>query len=305
MTDRTERLPAVLDRVIPFAGLSARVPVSTRTLAGACALVPVALSTLYRVVNNAPGTLPTDLAVVAASARPAAMVGPAVAALLLAGDESSPARRVGLAFAGGFGVLALVSPAAWLPAAAGIVAGGVVLVVAHARDAPTVERAVWGAAVGGVLVIAAGVSLLATVGIDPATLRPLGSTVALVGVGTTPLLTGRSRLGLVAGALAAGSTVAVAVNAPFVAGAVLLVGGGVVAAPLGLVALAVGGGVVGLVAAVESRKRNAAFGVCLLLAAGVPSTLVRAVAVVVAVALLTDSDPSLPPCASTPGGVAS
>lgn len=284
----------------PVLGLWARAPVSTRTVAGLCAFVPVALATLYRVVNNAPGPLPSDVVAFATGALPV-VVGPAVAALLLAATDPRPLVRVGLTFAGGFGVVATLSPAAWLPAAVGVTAGGGVVVVAHAGRGETTPRTRRTAAVGGVLVAAVCVSLAATVGVDPATLRPLGSAIALVGVAATPLVVGSARTGLLAGALAGLLTFGVATSVPYVAGAVLLVGGGVVGVPLGLVVLAAAGGVTALVTAFDRRRYDAALGVCLLLAAGVPATLLGSLAVVVAVALL--ADPAAPGAAVDEGGV--
>ncbi len=280
---------AVTDRVdlASLARLSARSPVSTRTLAGFCALVPVAGVTLYRVVHNAPGTLPPDLVAFATGALPVAVAGPAVAGLLLAAGEEHPLARVGLAFAGGFGIVAALSPTAWFPAAVGTTAGGGVVAGARiARPGRTSER-LRTTAVCGVLVAAVGLSLLATVGVGSATLRPLGSAVALVGVAATPLVVGHDRTSLLAGALVGLLAFGVATSVPYVAGAVLLVGGDVVGAPLGLVVLAVAGGVAGLVATLDRRRYDAAFGVSLLLVAGVPATLLDTVAVVVAVALLT------------------
>ncbi|ESP89693.1 hypothetical protein K933_01851, partial [Candidatus Halobonum tyrrellensis G22] len=129
-------------------------------------------------------------------------------------------------------------------------------------------------------------SLAATAGVAPATLRPLGTAVALVGVGASPAVVGADRTGLLAGAVAGTVALWFAAGAPYVAGAVLLVGGGVVGAPIALVALAVAGGVAGLVSALRRGRSETAVGVGLALAAGVPATLPRALGVVVAVSLL-------------------
>lgn len=290
------------DRLAPVVGLSPRSPLSTRTLAGLCGLVPVALATLYRVVHNAPGALPADVVALATGALPVVVGGPAAAALLLAVTDPQPLVRVGLVFAGGFGVLAALSTAAWLPAAVGVTAGGGVVFAAHAgRAAP--PRRLRTTAVAGVLVAAVGVSLAATAGVAPGTLRPLGSAVALVGVALTPLVAGYGRSGVLAGALAGLLTFGAATSAPYVAGAVLLVGGGVVSAPLVLVVLAAAGGVTALVTAVGRGQGGVALGSCLLLVAGVPATLLGALAVVVAVALL--AAPIEPAETAAGGGVRS
>ncbi|NHN49171.1 hypothetical protein G9464_16450 [Halostella sp. JP-L12] len=273
------------------ARLSAGTPVSTRTAAGLVALVPVAAATLYRVAHNAPGPLPAPLVEVATVALPAAVVGPALAALLVAGTADAPGERVGLAFAGGFGLVALASPLAWLPAATGVVFGGGLAAGSRVRQlrrdvsAASVRRA------GVAVVLTAGVvaSLAATAGVAAATLRPLGAGLALVGVALTSLLVGGDRASLIVGALAGVLTFGVATSAPYVTGAVLLVGGGVIGAPLAFVVLAVGAGVAGLVHALRGGTIDDALGAGLLLAAGVPGTLLGALGVVVAVALLADA----------------
>jgi hypothetical protein len=290
------------DRLAPVVGLSPRSPLSTRAIAGLCGLVPVALATLYRVVHNAPGTLPTDAVALATSALPVAIVGPAAAALLLAVTDPRPLVRVGLVFAGCFGVLAALSTAAWLPAAVGVTAGGGVVFAAHAGRASPPRR-LRTTTVVGVLVAAVCVSLAATAGVDPGTLRPLGSAVALAGVALTPLVVGYGRLGVLAGALAGLLTFGAATSAPYVVGAVLLVGGGVVSTPLGLVVLAAAGGVTALVTAADRGQGGVALGSGLLLVAGVPATLLGALAVVVAVAFL--AAPVEPAETAAGGGVQS
>ncbi|SDN10031.1 hypothetical protein SAMN04487949_3367 [Halogranum gelatinilyticum] len=280
------RLLAGVDRV------AAESPVSARTAAGLLALLSVAATTLYRVVHNAPGTLPGGVTDLAAVGLPVAVVGPAFGALLLATAADRPVERVGLAFAGSFGLVALASPAAWLPAAVGMV-GGVTLVawsevreLGRSASRTEIRRT-------GVVAVLAGsvvVSLAATGGIAAGTFRPLGTVLALVGVGATPLFVGSDRPSLIVGALAAVLTFAVATSVPYVAGAVLLIGGGVVGAPIGLVVLAAGGGVAGLTRAFRTRDTDAVLAVGTLLATGVPGTLLRALGVVVAVALLVGSD---------------
>jgi hypothetical protein len=266
-------------------------PVSGGTAAGLLALLSVGATTLYRVAHNAPGTLPGGVSDLAAVALPVAVAGPALAGVLLATVVDRPAERVGLAFAGGFGLVALASPTAWLPAAAGTVGGASLVAWSQlrglGRDAS--DAVVRQTGVVAVLAAAVVVSLTATAGVAAGTLRPLGTGLALVGVGATPLLVGSERIDLVTGALAGVLTFALATSVPYVAGAVLLVGGGVVGAPLGLVVLAAGGGAAGLTRALRTRDTDAALGVGTLLVAGVPGTLLRALGVVVAVALLVGS----------------
>jgi hypothetical protein len=291
---RAERIEIFVENrlSVTAARLATMMPLPTRPLAGLLAVVPLAATTLYRVAHNVPGPLPEPLTRLAALALPIAVVGPAAAGLILAATADAAGERVGLAFVGGFGLVSLASATAWLPAAVGTTCGAALVVGARLRraigtaNAPAMRRG----GVAALLAAAVAVSLSATAGVAPATLRPLGSASALLGVGLVPLLIGGDRLSLVTGALAAVLTVGLAASVPYVTGAVLLVGGGVVGAPLGLVALAVGGGVAGLVYTVRHGRTDAALGTGLLLTAGVPGTLLRAVSVVVAIALLVEAE---------------
>jgi hypothetical protein len=288
------------------ARLGAVAPVESQTLAALLALLPVAGATLYRVGHNAPGTLPPVVVDLAAVALPLAVAGPAVAALLLAATVESRSARLGLAFVGAFGLVSLAGGAAWFPAAVGVCAGLLVLVGDRVRRAVGDEASVELARTGllGLLTAGVVVSLAATAGLAPGTLRPAGSALALLGVGLLPAVVPTDRLDLLAGTAAGLLTVAVAASVPYVAGAVLLVGGGVVGVPIGLVALAVGGGVAALFGGLrpavtalvdtgESARpvtASVAVAPALLLAAGVPGTVLRAVGVAVAVGLLAGGD---------------
>ena len=283
-----------------LARLGAAVPGTPRTLASLLAVVPVAGATLYRVLHNAPGALPPVAVDLAALTLPLAVAGPALAALLLAADADSRALRLGLVFVGAFGLVSLAGGAAWFPAAVGVCAGLLVVVGGRCRsvfDREPVEA--WEPSYLCLLTAGVVVSLAATAGLAPATLRPAGSGLALLGVGLLPTVVPTDRLDLLAGTVVGLLTVAVASSVPYVAGAVLLVGGGVVGVPIGLVALAVGGGVAatvggsrrGITAVAGANESappvaSAAVAPVLLLAAGVPGTLLRAVGVAVAVGLL-------------------
>lgn len=286
---------------------------STRALAALFGLVPVSLVTLYRVVHNAPGDLAGGVAELATLWVPVAIVGPALGAFVLAATAETSHERVGCAFVGGFGLLALASPAAWYPAAIGVVVGGGIVVgggvagsggggggggvdgggdtsIAGRSRVDRLDRdhtAVAAGELGVVALLVCGVvlSLAATAGVVPATARPLGSAATLVGIGSTPVLVGWDEASLSVGAFAALLTFGFVTSAPYVAGAVLLVGGGVVGAPLALVLLGVGGGVAAFSHALVERRTALAAGVALLLAAGVPSTLLGATSVVLAVAV--------------------
>jgi hypothetical protein len=263
-------------------------PVAPRTVAGLLAALPVAAATLYRLAHNAPGALPEGVPAAATALFPVAVLGPALAALSLAAVANTPAERVGFAVGGGFGVVAAFSTT-WLPVAAAIACGGGLVVGSrlwhHGRADrwPTARRSVAVVPLAGVVV-----SLAAAAGVAPQTLRPLGSVLALAGVAAVPLLVRAGRPALLAGTLAGLLTALAATGAPYVTGAVLLVAGGVVGAPLVAVLLGVGGGVAGVVGALRRGRVDLALGAGLLLVAGVPGTLFRALGIVVALGLLVE-----------------
>jgi len=267
----------------------AALPIAPRTVASLLAALPVAAATLYRLAHNGPGTLPEGVPAAATALLPVAVLGPALAALSLAAVADAPAEQVGFAVAGGFGVVAAFSTA-WLPVAAAITCGGGLVVGSRLCHRGRADR--WPTTRGSVAVVPlAGVvvSLVAAAGVAPQTLRPLGSVLALAGVAAVPLLVRAGRPALLAGTLAGLLTALVAAGAPYVTGAVLLVAGGVVGAPLVAVVLAAGGGVAGVVGALRRGRVDLALGAGLLLVAGVPGTLLRALGVVVALGLLVEA----------------
>ncbi|MEF8757953.1 MAG: hypothetical protein V5A33_06925, partial [Halobacteriales archaeon] len=220
--------------------LASALPARPRTIAGLLAFVPVALATLVRVWNNAPGGLPADVH----AARPAisalAVVGPASAAVVLAVATDEDAIRVGLLSVGVFGFLGgFVEGAA--VAAIGAVVGGTAVAIGTHLGAPRDWRTGRKVVVASTILGATAVSLAATSGVDPATLRPVGSTVALLGLAATPALV-RPRLPEVGiGAAGFGVVIVLGTGAPYVTGAVALVAGGVVGASLLAIALGVAG----------------------------------------------------------------
>ncbi|RYJ08198.1 hypothetical protein ELS19_16670 [Halogeometricum borinquense] len=284
----TEATNERLDATI--ASLSNRSPIAIRPLAGVLALVPILGTLLYRIGNNVPGSLSASVTELVTVVLPFVAVGPAFAGLLLAAATDRPGERVGLAFVGGFGLIALAARGAWYPAAAGVVFGGLFVTGSIAVRSWRSDRleGVRYPVVAAVLVVAVVASIVATAGISPATFRPLGSSVALFGIGLTPVLVGTDRLSLAAGVVAGALALNAAITLPFVTGAVLLVGGGVVGAPIALVVFAVGGGVAGLIAALRRGQFDRACGAGVLLAAGVPAVLLQALGVFVALALLAD-----------------
>lgn len=275
-------------------------PAGPGTVAGLLAFVPGALVLVVRAWNNAPAALPPAVH----AARPAlsalAILGPALAAIVLAVAVDEDAIRVGLLSVGVFGLLGGFVEGAALAAIGAIVGGSAVAVGTHLG----VHRN-W--QVGPKAIVAAGilaatvVSLAATSGVDPARLRPLGSTVALLGLAATPLFVrpGLPEVGI--GAAGFAVTIVVGTAAPYVTGGVVLVAGAVVGASLLVIALGIAGALTATAATLRDRQFAPALGVLTLLAAGVPATIPRALGVVVGLVLLvgiagtdaagTDRDP--------------
>ncbi|WP_436931716.1 hypothetical protein [Halosimplex halobium] len=266
-------------------------PGSPATLAGAVALVPTAGVLILRLVRNAPGGLPPVGRAVAPTVTTLAAVVPALAVLGLAVDTDARAERVALAAVGVFGLVGAVDAAAWLPAAAAVLAGtGAALVAeladrAHARvGAVDSLRAALApvARPGGVAVLgslALAWSLAASAGLGTTTLRPAGAAVAFATLAALPLARGvDATIDLGLWAVGAFAVVVAAVSAPFVAGAVALVAFDAGTVPLSLLALGIGGAVASVVADARRRTFGPAVAAALLLTAGVPATLPRAVA---------------------------
>ncbi|WP_349674899.1 hypothetical protein [Haloarcula sp. JP-L23] len=178
-------LRAVLPRVASVDHRRAAVAV---TALAAATLAGRFLAALTVNVPTAPATAPVGVL------TPAATALAAVAALVVGLTERNPMAGVGLLFVGVFGLLSLVSSAVTTPAAVAVVAGTAVVTVAHRDqlDAGT-------GAVAGLLGLALAVGLASGVG-GVASLRPLASTLALAGIGVTPVLAATDTSALVRGA---------------------------------------------------------------------------------------------------------
>jgi hypothetical protein len=252
-------------------------PTRRRRSVLAVAAVAVLVRALGTTLTNAP-VGPSGVATEALVAGATAAAALAAVGLALTVDD--PTAGVGLLFVGVFGLLSLVTGAVALPAAVAVGGGTAAVVVAGWRSrSPTATAAVAFLSAALIVGLASGVGGLAS-------LRGPASTLALLGVAATPVFaatTGRAALG---GAIAFGAVVAVGLSRPFVAGAVTLVGGGVVGASLPVVAFAVAGAVTTVSAAVRRREWLLLAGVALLALAGVPATLDRAVPFALGVATL-------------------
>lgn len=214
------------------------------------------------------------------------VVGLALATVALATATDDDIERVGLAFVGVFGVFATLVPAVTVAAVAAVTAGGAVAVERRWRRSG--RSTDWHLFPVVAIMSAVGVSLLGSVGVEPATLWAVGSHLGLLGYAATPALLGHDRADWAFGGLVAATLVVVGTTAPFITGAVTLVAGGVVAASLLVVAVGLCGVVTTGSAALRQREWYPAVGAFLLVAGGIPSTMARALAVVLGVLFLLD-----------------
>lgn len=257
-------------------------------LAGLAALALVA-ALLRRLLVNSPLDLPG--LVTHGPAIDGAAVGVSAVAALVVGLVAVDRRvLVGLVAVGVFGLFATVVPAARLPAAGAVVAGGLLAVT------PTFESsdrwvALRKSLVAGIILAGATLSLGAAMSVVPPVARSLGSLAFLLGLGATPLVGDPDRVAWAVGGLAAALTMVLAAFFPFVSGAALLVGWAAVGTPALVVAGGFGGITAATVGAVRRGHRLSAFGALALFAAGVPSSTGRAVAVVFGLTLLLWTEP--------------
>lgn len=261
--------------------------VHPRTLAGVLALLTAAAPFLSRVLINARTTVGPSLATRMDLLAAGAVAGPALAAGVLAATTAVDGERVGLVFIAVFGGLTLASPAVAIPAATAVVGGGALAVGARWRALPA--RGVdWRVApVAGVLTGTA-VSLAVATGLFPAAARPIGAHLSMLGAAATPALLSHGHRDWAFGGLVAGLLVAVGVVAPFVTGAVSLIGGGIVAVRLPVIAAGLAGLVTTASAGLRTRRTPAVLGAALLLVAGVPGTVPRAMAAVLGLLVLIE-----------------
>lgn len=241
---------------------------------------------LVRLVLNSPLRLPgVEAPAIYSTVAGVAVATPALAAILLGLGSADEYRRVGLLAIGSFGLLSLVARAAVVPATWAVVAGGWLAgapSLSRVRDHPSVLVLV-------VLLAGTTVTLAGVLGFRPALLRPAGTAIVLFGVATTPLLATPSRVSALVG-LGTGVLVAVlGVLFPFIMGAIDLIVLGVVGVPHLFVVAAIAGGATTVTAGLSQDRPVLALAGLLLLAAGVPASLPRALAVVLAVALLSVS----------------
>lgn len=312
--DAGDRAAGAASRDRPASGL----PVSLATVLGAIALVPTAGVLTLRLLRNAPIGLPPVGRAAAPTVTTLSAVVPALAAVGLAVDTDDRAERVALAAVGVFALVGAADAAVWLPAAAAVVVGTVAalaLGLAERADARVGAIDSLGvafapiarpAAVAALGALALAWSLAASAGLGTTTLRPAGAVVAFATLAALPLargVDGAVDLGL--WAVAAFTVVVAAASAPFVAGAVALVAFGAGTVPLTLIALGIGGALAAVVADARRRAFAPAVAAALLLFAGVPATLPRAVAFALGlIVLVREWDGAGSESGTTAGGVA-
>ncbi|WP_136688073.1 hypothetical protein [Halorhabdus amylolytica] len=251
----------------------------------------LATATLFgvRIAINARGAIPIDLVALQEWLVPLTALVCAGSLLAIAVLDGEGHETVGLAFVGVFGMAGTIARPAYVPAVVAIVAGTALatgdrlLAVRDRRLGPTL--------VASLLVCGLTASLIGTFGIEPATTRSVGSQLTLLGIAGTPVFLARGRADWLFGALGAGLLVALGVIAPFLLGATGLVAGAIVGASVPVMALAVGGLTTTASAALRRRHHAAALGTGLLLFAGIPATVPRALALVLALALLVGALP--------------
>ena len=272
--------------------------ISPGVLAGAMSLVGLGFLALVRIGLNLPASAPLSGLVPSSGtlsgAYPLAVgfatAAPAAGLLLLGLRAERTTVLVGATFAGVFGGLSMVARPATLPATLAI-AGALLGVTADRAVRGARDRAQFGRAVVGLaLALGGSLSLLAGVGVEPATLRSLGTGVVLLAVAGSPAFGGWDRQGLLVGLGVGAVVLAIGSTAPFVTGAVSLVVGGVVGASLPLLFLAAVGATSLLWTGLRQGRWNLALAASLLLVAGIPATVPRGLGFLVALVLLGGVD---------------
>jgi hypothetical protein len=234
-------------------------PPAERVLAvSALATAVVALATVLRVLYNVPfDPVPVSSEMlVAVGVFATVLVGLALSVTALA--ARAPAVRVGLLFAGVFGVIATVANAAAIAALVAVTGGGA-FALAGALGAPATYRGVRRRVVAAGFVLAVAVSLASTTGILDAGLRGVGTVLYLASLTLLAIRSEGEPVALVAGALGFVGVVVAGAAMPYVAGSALLVGFGVVGGPHVLVAT----GAFGAIAAATAGVRRGEYGLVL------------------------------------------
>jgi len=272
------------ERAVLTTGNSPSMRSDERLAAGVLALVAASSLLVARIALNA--RLVSGVAASMETITFVATLGPAVGALAIATVTEDAVERIGLVFVATFALLLTLTTAVYVPAVVAVAGGGGLTV---GRRWQRLDRPRdWHVLPAALLMGAVGVSLVGSIGVEPTMLWTVGSHLALLGMAGTPALLSHDRADWAFGGVIAGVLVAVGVSAPFVTGAVTLIGAGVIGASLLVLAVGICGLVTTASAAVRQRHWYALVGAGLLLAGGVPTTTPRALAVVLGVLLLIE-----------------
>jgi hypothetical protein len=254
---------------------------------GLVALFVVAIRSTIRLLGN----VPFDPVTVSPSTRTGVAVatpltvGTVLAVIALTDDR--PTVRVGLLVASVFGVLGEFAPAATLPAVVAVVLGSALALVSGLGRAEELSyRVVRRRLLAAGIVTAIALSLADSTGLVPG-LHGAGSLFALSAVALVGTWAEQSFLPAIAGVLAGGVVVYAGITSPFVLGSALLVVFAVTGVPHLLFALAVAGGTAAATAGFSRGLYPLAIGACLLVLAGVPVTLPRAMTLLLGAVLVT------------------
>lgn len=287
MTDLPNRIRVTARRIPVLEGTH---PKTWLWIGGALALLPTLGILLVRVGINAPVGPRLPYGVIYDPVATSALLGSAVGALILGVATGDDLRRVALAFAGVFGLLSAVATPATVPASVAVV-GGTALVVASYGERTASADGVARMTVGIAFLTGVGLSMAGGLGLEPATTRRLGSTVALLAIAGSPVFVEWDRRTVLVGILAGAAVAGTGFAAPFVTGAASLVGGAIIGVSLPVMVLAVIGGGTVVATGVDRRSLPTVIGGLLVLTAGVPATVPRGLALLVGLTLLLRTGP--------------
>lgn len=271
------------DTAVAFA-----VPGSTAAVLGTSTLAVVAVAVQRGVSILA--NVPFDPAVTPPAVRSAtgalALVAVVAALVAVAVTDGRSTVRVGLLFAAVFGPVPLVAPGTGLLAVVAVVGGGgLALVGTLGRPTTWTYRDARRRVVAVGFVAALAVTLAGATGLAEG-VRNTGAVVTLAAVAAVGTRSEQSPVAAAAGLLAVGAVVVASAVTPFVVASALLVAFAVTGVPSLLVGLAAAGAVAATVAGLSRDEYALAVGGLLLLLAGVPATLPRALTLLLGATLV-------------------
>lgn len=251
------------------------------------ALLAVVSNTAVRILANMPFDPVPVPSPVRSGLAVAAPVTVALALGVIALTDDRATVRVGLLFSAVFGMLGVVVPSTVLPAVVALAGGGALALSGTlGRPDSLGYRAVRKRAIAAGVVLAVACSLGAATGIAGSAVHTLGTALALVSVAAVGTRSEGVLPAGAAGIFAVVALVAVSAASPFIVGSALLVAFAVTGVPHVLVALAVGGAVVAAGAGLLRRDYTLAVGATLLVFAGAPVTLPRAMTLLLGATLV-------------------